>query len=384
MNLRILLPLILLLSCTSPEKKNQNSSELDNLESGIDSLFNSKIDKNGAGAALLVSYNGEKLIGKGFGLRDIEKGLPVTPNTNMRMGSVSKQFTVLALLSLIDKGIISLTDSVFNIYPFETFKRVKIEQLINHTSGIADAEAAFFTEWDQTKIAENKNLVDWYSQNPEPYFEPGVKWQYNNGAYELLASIVERIGEVEFAAFVKQNILEKVDMQNSNFFNLAKPMEIKERAYCYQRDSLENWQRVDGHFLNGLLGAGGLYTSVNDFFKYDQALRNKSLLSEDLHQLIFKPSSMPFPQDGDAFKYNAEFPFVGNDDQYYAMGWFVSGQTAFHSGSWFGTRTFVIYELDRPLTIAIFLNSDASSIRKELIDKTYQLVDNYLQTIANK
>ena len=99
--------------------------------------------------------------------------MPITPNTNMRLGSVTKQFAALAVLSLVDKGIISLSDSVFNIYPFEAFRRITIEQLINHTSGIADAENAFFTEWDTSKIAENENLVEWYSRNPEPYFEPG-------------------------------------------------------------------------------------------------------------------------------------------------------------------------------------------------------------------
>lgn len=380
----LFLLLIFTLSCVSPETQNQNAQDLDELKSNIDTLFNSKIEMNGAGAALLISYDGEMLIGEGFGLREFEKGASITPNTNMRLGSVSKQFAALAVLSLVDKGVLSLSDSVFNIYPFEAFKRITIEQLVNHTSGIADAEEAFLSEWDTSKIAENEDIVEWYSRNPEPYFEPGTKFQYNDGAYELLAAIVEKVSGQEFSKFVKVNVLEKAEMINSNFFNLAKPIEIKERAYCYQLDSLGNWLKVDGHSLNGLLGAGGLYTNVNDFFNYDQALRNKSILSEDMHSLIFSPSSMPFPRDGDRFQINSEFAFVGDDDQYYAMGWFVSGQVAFHTGSWFGTRTFVLHELERPLTIALFLNSNASSLRKELIDQTYQLVDNYLEKTANK
>ena len=381
MKYTFLLLLLILSACSSKQQNQQNASNVGDLNAQIDELFNTKIDENGAGAALLVAYNGEMIIGKGYGNRDVKNVLPITKATNMRMASLSKQFTVLAILNLVDKGIIKLEDEAHSVFPFESLKGITIEQLINHTSGIADAEAAFFEEWDSTKVAVNNDIVEWYSRNPEPYFEPGSKWQYNNGAYELLAAMVEKLSGESFDDFAKENVLKKAEMHNSRFFNLAKPVVINEQAYCYGKNSHNEWEKVDDHFLNGLLGAGGLYTSINDFFSYDNALRDERLLSEELHSIIFQPSSMLFPRDGEVFQYNTGYSFVGEGDQYYGLGWFVSGQIAFHSGSWFGTRTFVIHELERPLTIAVFLNSDDSSLRNELINQTYTIVDGYLSRL---
>ncbi|WP_411768273.1 serine hydrolase domain-containing protein [Winogradskyella sp. A3E31] len=362
----VIVLLIIFVSCKSPSDKKIefNSLELEQLQTSIDSLFNSHIGENEPGAALLVAYDGEMIIGKGFGLRDLEEKKPITKNTNMRMGSVSKQFTALTVLKLVDEGKISLSDSVYSIFPVETFKDgTTIEQLINHTSGEADAEEAFFTEWDSTKIAENKNVLEWYSKGNRTITKPGEKYQYNNGIYELIPSIVEKVSEEEFAEFAKNNVFDKAGMKKTNFFNLAKPIEIEERAFCYEKDSLGNWTKVDGHFLNGLLGAGGVYTSVNDYFQYDLALRNKTILSEKTHDIIFKPSSTE----------------INNGvESYYAMGWGVTDSTASHSGGWFGTNTFTKRYLDKPLTIAIFMNRN-TLFTNDLVKKTDSLVVEYIK-----
>jgi len=366
----VLVLLSLFISCkSSPDKKTEPKAfELEQLQASIDSLFNSNIGKNEPGAAILVSFDGQMIIGKGYGLRDLEEKKPITKSTNMRMGSVSKQFTALTVLKLVDDGKIALHDSVYTIFPIETFKDgTTIEQLINHTSGKADAEEAFFTEWDAMKIAENKDILNWYSDQNRTITKPGEKYQYNNGIYEFIPCIVEKISEKDFADFAKENVFEKAGMQKTNFFNLAKPVEIEERAFCYEKDSLSNWKKVDGHFLNGLLGAGGVYTSVNDYFQYDLALRNKTILSEKTHEIIFKPSST---QKNDGV------------ESYYAMGWGVTDNMASHTGGWFGTNTFTKRYLDKPLTIAIFMNSD-TLFSSDLIENVDALVLEYVNTIAD-
>jgi len=363
----IILLLILIVSCKSPSEKKAETkdTELEQLHTSIDSLFNSNIEENEPGAALLVSYDGQMIIGKGYGMRDLTENQPITKSTNMRMASVSKQFTALTILKLVDEGKISLNDSVYSIFPVETFMDgTTIEQLINHTSGEADAEVAFFTEWDSTKIAENKNILEWYSQKNRTITKPGEKYQYNNGIYELIPCIVEKVSGQEFAAFTKENVFNKAGMKKTNFFNLTKPIEIEERAFCYEKDSLGNWKKMDGHFLNGLLGAGGVYTSLNDYFQYDLALRNKTILSEKTHELIFKPSAEVENNEG--------------DEKYYAMGWSVSDTTAIHTGGWFGTNTFTKRYLDKPLTIAIFMNRN-TLFTNDLIKKTDSLVVEYVK-----
>lgn len=361
---------IVFVTCKPPSDKKieTGSIELEQLQKSIDSLFNSEIDKNEPGAAILVSYDGKMIIGKGYGMRDLEGKEPITKSTNMRMGSVSKQFTALTMLRLVDNGKLSLKDSVYNLFPYETFKNVTIEQLINHTSGRADAEDAFFTEWDSTKVAENKDILEWYSKENRAITKSGDKYQYNNGIYEFIPCIVEKVSGQEFAEFAKKNVFDKAGMKKTNFFNLVKPIEIEERAFCYEKDSLGNWNKMDGHFLNGLLGAGGVYTSVDDYFQYDLALRKKSIFSEETHDLIFKPSST-YQVDG--------------VDKYYAMGWGVTDSTATHTGGWFGTNTFTKRYLNRPVTIAIFMNRN-TLFENDLVKKVDSLVLEYAKTTANK
>ena len=365
----LLVLFVIFTSCKYPSNKKTTSVELERLQLNIDSLYNAEINENEPGAAILISYNGEMIVGKGYGMRDLESKQPISKNTNMRIGSVSKQFTALTILSLLDKGELSLNDSVNSIFPSKTFKNVTIEQLINHTSGRADAEEAFFKEWDSTKIAMNKDVLDWYLKEDRTITKPGEKFQYNNGIYEFIPSIIEKISGQNFSEFAKQNVFIRAGMKKTNFFNLAKPIEIEERAYCYEKDSLNNWKKVDGHFLNGLLGAGGVYTSVEDYFHYDMALRDETIFSKNTHEIIFKPSSTTIDN---------------GVESNYAMGWGVTDSTAIHTGGWFGTNTYTKRYLDKPLTIAIFMNRNTLFENEDLIRKTDSLAIEYVKTTANK
>ena len=371
---------IVLIGCKSLTNKIvvSNLAELEKLKTNIDFLFNSQINKNAPGASLLVSYNSEMLIGKGYGLRDVNGKHPITSKTNIRMASVSKQFTALCILSLVDNGILNLNDSLNKYWNYPVFKNITIEHLLNHTSGIADYEEYFNENWDRNEIVENKNILEWLSTNPSPVFEVGKKWEYSNTAYIVLALLVEKVSGKEFSSYAQENVFQKAGMENTTFFNLAKPVEIKERAFCYDKDSLGNWKKIDGFYMNGVLGDGAVYTSINDFHKYNNALQEQSIVSKNMHELIFKPSSMVLPEDE---KY--QFGFLKGMDERYAMGWFLTKDIALHTGSWNGTRTIVMKEFERPLTIAIFLNFASSDTRTKLIEETYKLVDEYIKTTAN-
>ncbi|WP_162558657.1 serine hydrolase domain-containing protein [Robertkochia solimangrovi] len=363
--------ILLFLSCKSETREivASESKELKELQSKLDALFNDQIDPDEPGAALLVAYDGEMLIGKGYGLRDVSANQPITKSTNLRMGSISKQFTALSILQLVDAGKINLNDSVYSFFPVESFKDgTTLEELLNHTSGKQDAEEAFFTEWDSTKVAENKDILAWYQHQNRTITPHGEEFQYNNGIYELIPCIVEKVSGQKFAEYAKTYVFDKAGMEGTNFFDLAHPIDIQERAYCYEEDAQGNWKKVDGHFLNGLLGAGGVYTSVNDYFRYDQALRNGMLLSDATAELIFKPSSQ----------------FTMNDkEMHYAMGWMVTDSTAMHTGGWFGTNTFTKRYLNKPLTIAIFMNRN-TLFDDDLVEKTDSLVLAYIKLLEEK
>jgi CubicO group peptidase (beta-lactamase class C family) len=373
----IILVCLLIVSCKEQnDKKETNQKQtLVQLKAQVDSLFNAHINLDEPGAALLVSYDGDMLIGKGYGLRDLKTKKPITKSTNMRMASVSKQFTDLSLLTLVDKALLSLNDTVYKFWPYAVFKNITVTQLINHTSGIADYEEAFIKDWDCNKIVENKDILDWLSTNPKPHFTPGEKWEYSNTAYLVLALLTEKLSGEDFDAYAKKAVFEKAGMKNTNYYSFAHPIDIKERAFCYEKDSLGNWETVDGFFLNGVLGDGAVYTSVTDYFAYDKALRNKSIVSDTLHQLLFEPSSMALPE-----KEKYPFEFLKGKEEQYAIGWFVTEDIALHTGSWNGTRTIVVRDKERPLTIAIFMNSGEAETRSTLIEATYSLVNSFLKS----
>ncbi|GAA4279999.1 serine hydrolase domain-containing protein [Gaetbulibacter aestuarii] len=385
-NLLTLLLITVCVSCKNPSDKKTEPEAfgLERLQTSVDSLFNSTIGQYEPGAAIAISYGQEMIFGKGYGLRDIETKKPITLNTNMRMASVSKQFTALCILSLIDKDLLSLNDTISKFWDFPVFKNITVENLLNHTSGLADYEEPYFLQrWDKSKIVENQDILKWLETNPKPVFEPGDGWEYSNTAYLVLALLVEKVSGQEFSSFAKENIFNKAGMKRTNFYNLAHPIEIPERAYCYERDSLDNWEKVDGFFMNGILGDGAVYTSVHDYLEYDKALRNKNLLSKKSHKLIFKPSSTIkgiWPNTG--HEMIDLYPFFENKEIGYAMAWIVTDNISSHRGSWYGTRTMVVRRLDIPLTIVLFMNSNTDK-RELLMIETYELVNKYLKTTAN-
>ena len=368
-NLLIVLTVIFV-SCNSQSDKKieLKSIELKKLQASIDSLLNSEIGENEPGAAILVSFEGEMIIGKGYGLRDVESNEPITASTNMRMASLSKQFTALCILSLVDNGMLALNDVAYSYLPYAIFKKITIEHLLNHTSGLPDYYEYFEKSWDKSKIVENKNVLDWLATNPDVVFEPGEEWEYSNTAYLMLALIVEKISGIEFSKYAKENVFRQAGMQKTNYFNLAQPIEIPERAYCFEIDSIGQFNKVDGFYMNGVMGDGAVYTSINDYFTYDLALRKETILTSKTHKLIFKPSSTHQ---------------VEGVDKHYAMGWGVTDSTAVHTGGWFGTNTFVKRYLNKPLTLAIFMNRN-TLFGNGLVKKTDSIVLEYVKTTTNK
>ncbi|MDP5229437.1 MAG: beta-lactamase family protein [Cellulophaga sp.] len=367
MNKLVLIFILALVSCKSPvdKKSVSNATELEQFEVTIDSILNDAFDANEPGVALLISYDGKMLIGKGFGLRNIETKEPITASTNMEMASVSKQFTALAILSLVDKGKLSLNDEVYKFFPYETFKDVTVKQLINHTSGIEDAEDVLIKDWDSTKVATNADILKWYSKKNRKNNNAGQVFQYNNGAYEILPLIVEKVSGEKYEDYIKENVFGKAGMKRTIAFNLNSPVAIDERAFYYTKDSLATWNKMDGHPFTGILGAGGIYTSVDDYFKYDNALRNNAIFTKETHNLIFEKN--------DSVK--TDFP-----GESYAMGWNVNDSIAIHTGGWFGVKTITKRYLKIPLTIAVFGNRDdySRALFPKIDSLSFQFVkDNY-------
>jgi CubicO group peptidase (beta-lactamase class C family) len=371
---------LILLSCKSgPGSENVFSQPAyESLQLKLDSLYESYFDSDGPGAGLLISYNGEKIVCKGYGLRDLKSKYQITPSTNMRSGSMAKQFTDLGILSLMEEGKLALTDTVYKYFSYPTFKNVTISQFISHTSGLEDGDWVLEnSEWHSTEYAKNEDILDWYSKNEVIRFAPGTDFEYNNGTYVVLAQIIEKVSGMAYEDYINEYVFSKAGMINTQFIDNADSSNIPEYAYRYEKDSLGEWQSVEGHFLDEEVGPGGIYLSLNDYFPYLEALRNKTILKPETHEYIFKPISMNMEL------HSEDLSILKNKNSSYAMGWEVTDSLALSAGLWNGTNNFVIFERKRPLTIVMLANNN-ELFKYRLVDKTYAIVKEYFDTAANK
>lgn len=376
MRVIIILVVLSLFSCNTKRNEN-NNSEHASLEIKLDSLYNVHFSENGPGAALLILYDGEKLVNKGYGLRDMENKEPITPSTNMRSGSMAKQFTSLGILSLIEQDKLALTDTVYKYFPYPTFKNVTIEQFISHTSGIEDGDWIIEnSEWNSTEYARNEDILEWYANNEIIRFPPGTAFEYNNGTYDILAQIIEKVSGMAYEDYIQKHVFNKAGMINTQFIDDADSSSIPEYAYRYEKDSLGQWHSVEGHIMDETVGPGGIYLSLNDYATYIEKLRNKSILNIESHELIFKPISM------NTELHSEDLKILKGKESSYAMGWEVTDSLALSAGLWNGTNNFVIYERKRPLTIVMLSNND-DFFRHRLVDKTYSIVNDYFNKAAN-
>lgn len=379
MKVIIILTCLILFSCNSEKEQNKNinHSKYESLQLRLDSLYESHFDANGPGVALLIAYNSEKIVSKGYGLRDLETQAPITPSTNMRSGSMAKQFTDLGILSLMEQGKLALTDTIYKYFPFPTFKNVTIKQFISHTSGLEDGDWILETsEWHSLDYARNEDILDWYAENEVIRFPPGTAFEYNNGTYDILAQIIEKVSGVAYEDYIQKHVFNKAGMINTQFIDDADSSSIPEYAYRYEKDSLGQWHSVEGHIMDEVVGPGGIYLSLNDYATYIEKLRNKSILNLESHELIFKPISM------NTELHSEDLKILKGKESSYAMGWEVTDSLALSAGLWNGTNNFVIYERKRPLTIVMLSNND-DFFRYRLVDKTYSIVNDFFNKAAN-
>ena len=378
--MRILYILIVLslFSCKNENRESINKSiKFADLQVKIDSLYNSHFDESSPGAALLILYDNQKIVNKGYGMRNLETNAPITPSTNMRSASMAKQFTCLGLLNLMEQGKLAQTDMVYKYFPYPIFKNVTIEQFISHTSGIEDAEWVLDSKQTSTTgNFNNEDILDWYANNNVTRFPPGTAFEYNNGTYYTLAQIIEQESGMRYEDYIQKNVFRKSGMKNTKFITDGGSSAIDEYAYRYEKDSLGHWQLLDINFEDDVVGAGGIYLSLNDYANYIEALRNKSIVNAKSHELIFKPISM------NTELHSQDLKILTGKESSYAMGWEVTDSLALSAGQWDAVNNFVIFERKRPLTIVMLANND-DFFKNRLVDKTYSIVNDYFNKAAN-
>ena len=286
----------------------------------IDSIL-SNYDGNGTpGASLMVIKNGKPVYTKSYGYADLENKTLVEPASNFRLASVTKQFTATGILQLINKEKLSLANTLTQVFPgFPAYgKNITIRHLLNHTSGLPDYEN-YVEDTAFNPQIKDQGVLDILMKTDTPYFEPGTKYQYSNSAYALLALIIEKYSGLSFAAYLKQNIFDPLDMNSTVAYEKG-ISNVKNRAYGYSRQN-DVWILKDQSSTSAVLGDGGIYSNVEDLFKWNQSLYSGKILP--LH-LIQQASSYNTLNNGDTV--------------HYGFGWHLkrnaaNEQVVYHTGS---------------------------------------------------
>jgi len=255
--LKYLLAVITVLSLNS-----QSISYAQNLTK-IDSLLQGKYPDNAPGATFLISKNGRVIYKKAFGLANLELNVPMKTNNVFKIGSLTKQFTAISILMLMEKGKLNLDDEITKFIPdYPTNgNKITIHHLLTHTSGIKD-----YTKVKGLKAIAQKDLTPLelinFSKNESIDFVPGEKYKYNNSGYVILGYIIEKVTGQPYADFVEERIFKKLEMTTSQYASQREV--IQNRASGYQKkDSYIN--RMD-FSLTLAYSAGGLMSNVDDMF----------------------------------------------------------------------------------------------------------------------
>jgi CubicO group peptidase (beta-lactamase class C family) len=321
------------------------SSELSLIEK-IEVLDNYLSDLNTQerfNGAVLLAKAGEPLMMNTYGYTDATKNDLLTTDSSFRLASVSKQFTTMAIMILKDRGLLNFSDVVSQHLTELDYNDITIEHLMHHTSGIQDYTyfpESYITEQGATfmtmpvffEIIENHPLTR--------EFSPGNKWKYSNTGYILLAEIVTRVSGLTFADFIHQEISLPLVMNNTDVFNLQSDPD--DGRLPYRTVGINGVQNVTMTYLDGIAGDGAVFSSIADFLKWDQALTNNELVSEETKMEAFTSGVL---NDGSSTEYG--------------YGWFVSDtdNNVSHNGGWLAARTYISRNLTTGSLMVILDNS---------------------------
>jgi CubicO group peptidase (beta-lactamase class C family) len=331
-------------------------------EEKIDEILNEYNNPDLPGAAVMIVKSGEVIFQKGYGLANVEKKIPINSATNFRLASVTKQFTAMSILMLIERGNLKLETTLKDIFPdFPEYGRnITVKNLLQHTSGLIDYEDLISDT--VTVQVKDKDVLDLILKTDSTYFQPGSQHRYSNTGYALLALTIEKLSGKPFRNFLKDNIFQPLEMDNTIAFE-NNINEVTNRAYGYTiKDNVAEF--TDQSITSAVLGDGGIYSSLNDLYKWDQALYTTKLIDKkylDDSWTKGKTNS------------GVEFP--------YGYGWRLEKyhhvEVVYHTGSTRGFRNIIYRMPEKNFTIVILNNRDSGSEFQTLIF-AHKIVDLFI------
>jgi CubicO group peptidase (beta-lactamase class C family) len=316
-----------------------------------------------------VAENGKVLFKKGYGLANMEWNIPNEPDTKFRLGSITKQFTSMLIMQLVEVGKIKLDKNISDYltnYRKDIGAKVTIHHLLTHTSGIPGYTELpkFFEDVSRNLFTVNEFIKTYCANDLE--FEPGSKYKYSNSGYFILGAIIEKVTGKTYEEVLKDKIFIPLGMKSTGYDHYSEI--INKRATGYQKDVADY---VNAPYLDMSIpfSAGSLYSTVEDLYIWDQALYSEKLLSQKYKDIMFKP-------------------YVNASGGNYAYGWVIIEQSIgdikkkiiTHGGGINGFNTLIVRNVDDKHLVVLLnntggvkLNEMAIAIMNILYNRPYSM-----------
>jgi len=300
-----------------------------------------KMTRDGAfTGSVLIAQDGKVLLSQGYGFSDRVQGIPNTPQTRFRLGSITKQFTAMAILILQSQGRLSVEDLICNFIADcpEAWQDITIHHLLTHTSGLSGRLWPIMMESASAPVTPSQpaQTLTLFPDLPLDS-QPGEQFAYSNPGYFLLAHIIERVSGQSYAAFLEQAIFTPLKMHNTGYEDGSSGL----AAGYTDRDALSAEPLVS---LPASDGAGRLFSTAEDLFLWDQVLYTDQLLSRTELDRMFEP-----------FVRESNYPGFG-----YGYGWYVGKDrgrpVVAHAGDAAGFTSLIIRYPEDGLTGIVLIN----------------------------
>jgi CubicO group peptidase (beta-lactamase class C family) len=257
----------------------------DDLVHAIDSLLQETYLPAEPGAAVIVVRDGQTILRKGYGMANLELGVPIEPDMVFRLGSITKQFTAVCILMLLEQGKLALDDPITKFlpnYPTRGYV-ITVEHLLTHTSGLRS-----YTDMPERiplirKDFTLQELIDFFKNQPMQ-FAPGTRWVYNNSGYVLLGAIIEKVTTQTYEQFMQQHIFQPLGMKRSYYDSPERIIPRRVAGYQGNPNGYSNAAYVS---MTQPYAAGALASTVDDLALWDAALHADRLVKQETLQRAF-------------------------------------------------------------------------------------------------
>jgi len=316
----------------------------------LDEFITETVTAEKFSGCVLLAKDGKSFFKKAYGFASRRFWVPNKVDTKFSLGSMNKMFTTIAVAQLVEEGKLSYKDKVGKYLSDEWIKpengeKVTIHHLLTHTSGLGDFFSTIFFQASKLlflSVNDYQILV----RDMELKFEPGTSWSYSNAGFIILGAIIEKVAEMDYFNYIRENIYKKANMINSDCYEMYKP--VPNLAIGYQKrkteDGSEHWQ--NNLFYHEVKGcpAGGGFSTVEDLLNFDIALRSGTLVSQESWKLLITERAGP-PEGNKKWGYGF---IIENNEKL--------GRIVGHGGGFFGISSVLDMYLDTGYTLVIMSN----------------------------